>query len=153
MDIVSDDYLCGFIEGEGCFYVSFVPSKETSSGWQVIHFFKVSQNPRGIEILKQLKMRLQCGYIKANASKKSSDKSLAYVVRNIHDLRGKVIPFFQDRLVIKKDDFERFSEITDLVFHKKHLSKDGVIEILKLSRKMNTGKRKYSNQEILKKYS
>ena len=35
---ISDDYLLGFVEGEGMFYIGIVPSPETKTGWQVIYF-------------------------------------------------------------------------------------------------------------------
>jgi hypothetical protein len=150
---VSDDYLTGFVEGEGCFYVSLVPSKETKSHWQVIYFFKVSQNPRGIEVLEALKNRLQCGYIKHNASKNSSDKSLAYVVRNLKDIKEKVIPLFQNKLIIKRDDFLKFTQVIELVQQKRHLTRDGVEQIISIANLMNTGKRKYSPHRILRDYT
>lgn len=153
MDKISNDYLCGFVEGEGCFYISFVPSKETKSHWQIIHFFKVSQNPRGLLVLETLKNRLNCGYIKRNASKTSADISLAYVVRNIEDLRDKVIPFFKEKLIIKRDDFNKFTQVIDLVYAKQHLKRDGVLKIIKIANSMNTGKRKYTLNEIVKNYS
>jgi len=40
---LSDDYLIGFTEGEGMFYVGIVPSKETKTGWQVIFFKSISK--------------------------------------------------------------------------------------------------------------
>ena len=55
VDKVSDDYLIGFVEGEGCFYIGIVKSKETITGWQVVYFFKVSQNPSGKIVLEKLK--------------------------------------------------------------------------------------------------
>lgn len=148
----SDDYLRGFVEGEGCFYVSFVPSRETKSGWQVIHFFKVSQNPKGYEVLEAIKKRLQCGYIKYNASSLSNDKSLAYVVRNIRDLQNKVIPFFMNKLTIKRDDFTKFAKVIELVNKKQHLNKEGVLKIILITNTMNTGKRKYTVKQIMRGY-
>jgi len=150
---ISNDYLIGFVEGEGCFYVSFVSSKETKSHWQVVYFFKVSQNPRGIEILEALRNRLQCGYIKKNASLKSTDKSLAYVVRNIDDLKERVIPFFRNKLIVKREDFDKFSRVIELVSQKQHLTRDGVEKIINIANTMNTGKRKYSISEIVSHYS
>lgn len=150
---ISDDYLIGFIEGEGCFYVSVVPSKETTTGWQVIHFFKVSQNPRGLLVLQALQERLDCGYIKANASAVSKDKTLAYVVRNITDLNQKVIPFFQDKLVIKQADFDKFCSIIKLVTNKEHLKKEGMTQILDLCYSMNTNKRKFQKDQIIRDFS
>ena len=91
--VLSDDYFIGFTEGEGMFYIGIVPSKETKSGWQVIYFFKVSQNPSGMKVLENLKDRLDCGYIKMNSQTDKTDKSLAFVVRNLSDLTNKVVPF------------------------------------------------------------
>ena len=95
---ISDDYLIGFVEGEGMFYIGIVPSRGTSrtlTKWQVIYFFKTSQNPNGKAVLDKLKKRLACGYIKQNSRSDLTDKSLAYVVRDLSSLRDKVIPFLK----------------------------------------------------------
>lgn len=147
---ISDDYLIGFVEGEGCFYVGVVPAKTASFGWQIAPFFKVSQNPSGKVILDKLKARLGCGYVKQNDAPASSDRSLAYVVRDICDLHGKVIPFFERKLYVKRTSFETFSTIVNGMYHKKHLTKHGFLQMLDLSYSMNTGKRKFSKEHIAK---
>ena len=148
--LVSDDYLAGFVEGEGCFYIGIVRSRETSSRWQVIYFFKVSQNPTGRLVLEQLRRRLSCGYIKANSKSDKTDKSLAYVVRDLPNLVKSVIPFFRGKLLTKKaEDFEKFSQVIELVSTKQHLSKEGMSRILDIAYSMNTAKRKYPKKEIL----
>ena len=150
---LSDDYLIGFVEGEGMFYVGIVPSKETKSNWQVIHFFKVSQNPVGIEVLKYFLKKFGCGYIKENSKKDPTDKSLAYVVRDFKSLRDVITPFFEDKLIIKRDAFEKFREVIKLVDEKKHLGFEGISKILDIAYSMNTGKRKVLKELILKNYS
>jgi len=149
---LSDDYLIGFVEGEGMFYVGVVPSLETKSRWQVIYFFKVSQNPSGKVVLDFLKKRLGCGYLKANSKTDATDKSLAFVVRDFKDLITKVIPFFEGKLVIKKKNFEKFKKVLEIVKSGRHLKKEGMKEILDISYSMNTGKRKFSKEEILKNF-
>ena len=149
---ISDDYLVGFVEGEGMFYIGIVPSQGTSrtkSGWQVIYFFKVSQNPSGKVILEQLKRRLGCGYIKQNSKTDFTDKSLAFVVRDFTSIKQKVIRFFKGRLVIKRDAFEKFERVIEIISQKKHLSYEGMKEILDIAYSMNTKKRKISKEEIL----
>ena len=153
MKLISDEYLIGFIEGEGCFYASIVPSKETTFGWQVIHFFKVSQNPCGKNVLLKLQQRLGCGYLKQNAGSLSKDKSLAFVVRNIRDLQDKVVPFLEGKLIIKNEVFSKFKSILDLVHAKKHLTKKGVEQVIELAYSMNTKKRRYKKEKILKSFS
>lgn len=148
----SDDYLIGFVEGEGMFYIGIVPSKETKSGWQVIYFFKVSQNPQGIEVLQAFKDRLNCGYIKSNSKTDKTDKSLAFVVRDFDSLNSKVIPFFEGKLFIKEKAFGNFKKVIKLVSLKEHLTKDGITKILNLAYSMNTQKRKFSKSRILTDY-
>lgn len=149
---ISDDYVFGFVEGEGMFYVGIVPSKETKTKWQVVYFFKVSQNPQGKEVLEAIKDKFNCGYIKANSQSDPTDKSLAYVVRDLPSLRDKIIPFFEGKLIIKKPVFNKFKMVINIVNEKKHLSKEGIKKILDISYQMNTGKRKFTKDEILKSY-
>ncbi|MBU2578230.1 LAGLIDADG family homing endonuclease [Patescibacteria group bacterium] len=149
---ISDDYLIGFVEGEGMFYIGIVPSKETTSGWQVIYFFKVSQNPSGKIVLEYFKRRFSCGYIKSNSKTDLTDKSLAFVVRNYNDLITKVIPFFDGKLFVKKSSFERFKQVLELVGKRKHLNKEGLSQIIDLAYSMNTGKRKFAKEFVLKSY-
>lgn len=149
---ISDDYITGFIEGEGMFYVGIVSSKETKTSWQVIYFFKVSQNPQGRVILEAIKKRFDCGYIKANSQTDPTDKSLAFVVRDLVSIRDKIIPFFEGKLFMKRDVFEKFKKIIEIVSAKKHLTKNGMKKILDISYNMNTGKRRFTKEDILKSY-
>lgn len=150
--MVSNDYLIGFTEGEGMFYIGIVPSKETKTGWQVIYFLKISQNPSGIKILEEFQKRLGCGYIKKNSQTDPTDKSLAFVVRDLSNIKDKVVPFFDDKLVIKKDAFNKFKRVIELVDKKEHLTKEGIKKILDIAYTMNTRKRKVSKEQILKSY-
>ena len=152
---LSDDYLIGFVEGEGTFYVGIVPSKGTSktkSGWQVIYFFKVLQNPIGKVVLDKIRKRLGCGYLKENNRRDPIDKTLAYVVRDLPSLRDKVIPFFDGRLVIKRKAFNAFKKVIELVDSGQHISKNGMKQILDIAYSMNTRKRKVPKNKILKSY-
>jgi len=153
MQSLSDDYFVGFTEGEGMFYIGIVPSKETKTGWQVIYFFKVSQNPIGKEVLEAFKTLLDCGYIKHNSLNDKTDKSLAFVVRDLPSLRDKVIPFFENKLIIKHQSFEKFKQVVELVNNKKHLTSDGMKKIVEIAYSMNTQKRRVAKQIILKAYN
>ena len=149
---ISDDYLAGFVEGEGMFYVGVVPSRETKTGWQVIHFFKVSQNPSGKIILQKIQERLGCGYIRPNSKNDPTDKSLAFVVRDLSSLRDRVIPMFEGKLVVKRDAFEKFKRVIDLVSQRKHFTRKGIVKILDIAYSMNTRKRRVSKVKIVSSY-
>ena len=149
---VSDDYLVGFVEGEGMFYVGVVPSRETKTGWQVIHFFKVSQNPSGRKILEELQRRVGCGYIRLNSKNDPTDRSLAFIVRDLPSLQNCILPLFEGKLIIKSDAFEKFKQVIELVSQKKHLTKEGMEKILDISYSMNTRKRRFSKEKIISAY-
>lgn len=153
--MLSDDYLRGFIEGEGMFYVGIVPATGTSrtkSGWHIICFFKVSQNPTGKVVLEYLKQRLDCGYLKPNDKVGSDDKSLAFVVRDLPSLKTKVIPFLDNKLVIKKTNFEKFKRVVNLVSEGKHRNRQDFKKILEIAYSMNTKKRKLTKEQVLKNF-
>ena len=102
--------------------------------------------------MEELKKRLSCGYIKANSQTDKTDKSLAFVVRDLISLKDKVIPFFDNKLVIKKGAFKKFKRVIDIVVRKEHLNKIGIQEILNIAYSMNTQKRRVTKEQILKSY-
>lgn len=143
-----ENYISGYVDGEGCFCVSFQPSVRHRLGWEVRPSFSVSQNSDRAEILYLIKERWDCGSIRPDRS----DKTLKFEVRNIKDLNEKVIPHFKQFPLrsSKRVDSEYFGTICQLVSEEKHLEKDGFIAIVETAMKMNTsGKRKYSVGEIL----
>ncbi len=143
------NYFAGFIEGEGCFSVSIKPHKQMKFGWVVDPMFSVYQHKNNRLILELLKEEFKCGYI---VSKNSKPDVLVYVVDNRRSLEEKIVPFF-DRyqlLGTKWKDFLIFKKIIFLMGQKKHLVRDGLLEIVKMAFLMNQqGKgRKYSAEQI-----
>ena len=84
-------YLSGYVDGEGCFCVSFNRSQRHRLGWEIRPSFSVSQNDDRAEVLKMLKERFGCCSIRADRS----DRTLKYEVRSVRDLVEKVIPHFE----------------------------------------------------------
>jgi len=143
-----NSYISGFIEGEGCFCVSFQPSKRHRFGWEVRPSFSVSQNADRAELLYEIQKLWGCGFIRPDRS----DKTLKFEVRNGEDLAAKVLPHFRQYPLFssKQTDLERFIEVCELVSKRKHLEIEGFREIVRLAMEMNpSGKRKYFGSEIL----
>ena len=143
-----DSYISGFVDGEGCFCVSFQPSKRHRFGWEVRPSFSVSQNADRAELLYVIQERWGCGFIRPDRS----DKTVKFEVRNVRDLVEKVLPHFKTYPLMssKQADFERFARICELVSNDRHLELEGFEEIVRLAMEMNpSGKRKYSGSEIL----
>jgi hypothetical protein len=106
-------YITGYVDGEGCFTVSFSPRRKLRIGWEVRPSFSVSQNADRSEVLLAMKDYFGCGSIRPDRS----DSTLKYEVRNIDDLLEKVIPHFERYPLLsgKKKEFERFASVCRLV--------------------------------------
>jgi len=142
------EYISGYVDGEGCFSVSFLKRKKLRIGIETRPSFSVSQNEDRSEILYLMQDIFECGYIRRD----SSDKTLKYEVRNLDDLLTKVIPHFNNFPLLsgKQKDFEFLSKVCRLMKEGKQHTKNGMSEILKLAFQMNpSGKRKYSQVELL----
>ena len=147
MDIAS--YISGFVDGEGCFCVSFQPSRRHRFGWEVRPSFSVSQNADRAELLHTIQKRWGCGFIRPDRS----DKTIKFEVRNVRDLVEKVLPHFQAYPLAssKRTDVERFARICQSVHEGRHLGREGFSEIVRIAIEMNpSGKRKYQASDILK---
>ena len=141
-------YISGFADGEGCFCVSFQPSRRHRFGWEVRPSFSVSQNAERAELLTKVHELWRCGFIRPDRS----DKTLKFEVRNIADLVGKVLPHFREYPLMssKQADVMRFDRICSLIYEGRHLEREGFETIVRIAMEMNpSGKRRYSARDIL----
>jgi hypothetical protein len=147
MDFAS--YISGFVDGEGCFCVSFQPSKRHKFGWEVRPSFSVSQNADRAELLYMIQKRWGCGFIRPDRS----DKTIKFEVRNVQDSIERVLPHFHAYPLAssKQHDVERFAKICRIIHEARHLEEEGLSEIVEIAMAMNpSGKRKYQASDILK---
>lgn len=139
-------YLAGFADGEGSFNVSFRRRDDYSFPWKISLCFNISQ--RDPVILSLFKRHLGCGTMRQRR-----DGVWYYEVNNLTAIRQNVIPFFKRfgfRSAKKKRDFAKFVKLMEIVESGRHLTRQGVEEILDIRSDMNDGgKRKYSDEDIL----
>ena len=147
MDIKS--YITGFVDGEGCFLISFSLRSKMKLGIEVRPSFSVSQHERSRDIIFFLRQFFQCGGVRFS----KRDQNYKFEVRNIGDLIKIIIPHFKKfpLLTSKKEEFEKFANVCGLIYSNKHLSREGLEKIIKLSEKINTsGNKKYNRSDLLK---
>lgn len=140
------NWISGFVDGEGCFSVSF--SKR--NGWiEVRPSFSVCQSgKRFCHILKALETFFGCGGIRFSAN----DGTYKYEVRSLEDLQTRILPHFEKYPLesIKRKDWEKLCRICALMKRNLHKNKKGLIEIIDIAYTMNqSGKRKYMKEELL----
>ncbi len=144
-------YLAGFTDGEGRFNVSFRQRQDYQVPWKVSLCFNVSQKDR--VILALFKRHLKCGTLRERG-----DGVWYYEVNNLNAICENVIPFFERFRFLsakKKRDFARFKKIAKLLREERHLTEEGIREILQIRADMNdggAGRRKYSDEEILSRF-
>ena len=129
-------WITGFVDGEGCFYVGINPHKEMTAGFQVLPEFTVVQHKRDVQVLHALKAYFGCGVVRVN-----HDDRMAYRVRGQKDLNEHIVPFFlKHPLKTKKNvDFIKFRHILQLMEADIHLTADGVETIRNMAALMNRG--------------
>ena len=142
-------YLAGFADGEGSFNVSFRPRSDYRLPWKISLCFNISQ--RDPVILTQFKRHLGCGTMRQRR-----DGVWYYEVNNLAAILANVIPFFEHFGFLsakKKRDFAKFKQLARLMHEQRHLTREGVEEILDIRREMNDGgKRRYADEEIRKRF-
>ena len=142
-------YIAGFVDGEGCFSVSFTRRAKLKTGIEVRPSFSIAQNRRNLRVLQRIKTYFGCGAIRFS----KSDQTYKYEVRSIKDLRVRIIPHFQKYQLQtnKAQDFDKFVWICDMVAASKHLNSQTLEQIIAQAYLMNeAGKRRYEQAELLK---
>jgi hypothetical protein len=142
-------YLAGFTDGEGSFNVSFRPRSDYAFPWKVSLCFNISQ--RDPVVLFLFKKHLECGTMRQR-----QDGVWYYEVNNLRPLLENVIPFFERFHFLsakKKRDFSKFKALAELMSQGRHLSREGVDEILAIRRGMNDREtRRYSDEIVLARF-
>ncbi len=130
-------WVVGFVDGEGCFFVGINPHPEMSTGYQVLPEFMVVRHERDVQILYALKQFFGCGVVRRNHGDR-----MAYRVRKIEHLRERIIPFFEKHpLKTKKHlDFLKFRRVVLLMERNEHLTAEGIEKIRAIAATMNTGR-------------
>ena len=142
------NYISGYVDGEGCFSVSFSKREKLKVGWEVKPSFAIGQNFDRREVLDLIKECFQCGFMRRDYA----DKTLKYEVRSLDDLLTHIIPHFDcfPLKSSKQKDFLLFADICKKMKHNEHHTAEGFGKIAALAYRMNgSGKRKYSLEHIL----
>jgi len=123
-------YVTGFVDGEGCFCVSFSPRRFKNVDWEVRPSFSISQNRRDRDILFKIKNYFGCGSIRPSRK----DNTYKYEVRSLHDLVAKVIPHFEKYPLQtqKRKDFEILRKVVGMMQENRHLTPEGLREIARI---------------------
>ena len=138
-------WIAGFVDGEGCFSVSFVKNKSVKFGYQIFTEFVLTQGERSISALKDVADYFGCGSIYRNNRVDNHKESLyRYCVRSRDDLQNTIIPFFEryQLRTAKQNDFKIFCDVVRMMCSKEHLCEEGFAKIRGLAEQTNRKKQR-----------
>ncbi len=139
-----EQWVVGFVDGEGCFSISVVKNVGCRLGWQVQHEFSVTQAAPSKSVLEELNGFFGCGsIIENNRRDNHRHRLMRYAVKRRSDLIDVIIPFFEDHPLktAKQRDFESFSAVISLMKSDRHLTREGLRDIALITENMNRKKR------------
>ena len=133
--IPDPNWLCGFAEGEACFYVSVYKSAKSKLGLAVQLVFKITQHSRDKQLLKGIANFFNCGRVE-NRSLEACD----FTITSLKLIEEKIIPFFEMCPLRghKLLDFEDFNRVVKIMKTKHHLTSEGMKMVMSIKAGMNT---------------
>ena len=129
-------WITGFVDGEGCFYIGINEHVDMTAGYQVLPEFTVVQHERDVQVLHAFKAYFGCGVVRRNHGDR-----MAYRVRGQTHLWERIVPFFvKHPLKTKKRmDFQKFKRVLRMMQAGEHLTPQGIEKIRDIAAKMNRG--------------
>ena len=127
------NWITGFVDGEGCFYVGINQHNRTLN-WQILPEFRVVQHQRDEKVLHQIQSFFGFGSVTVNHGDRKE-----FRVRGLENL-NKIVNFFRKnkfRTRSKQKSFEVFSRIIEMMNKKEHLNDEGMEKIAYLISSIN----------------
>src|ERR1700736_236774 len=131
-------WVVGFVDGEGCFSVSFVRQNDRGSrrgyrlGFQVAPRFIVSQGASSVACLEELVEFFGVGYVNGNRRHDNHREHMRqYVVSDRWDLQETIVPFFEEHPLrtAKRSDFVKFVRVLRMMEADLHLTRAGLAQM------------------------
>jgi LAGLIDADG DNA endonuclease family protein len=152
-------WITGFVDGEGCFSVSFVRQSDRTGrrgyklGYQVALRFVVSQGASSVACLEELHAFFGVGYVYSNQRHDNHREHMhQYVVSDRWDLAETIVPFFRENPLrtAKRLDFEKFVRVLEMMEDGLHLTPTGLAQIAEIAETMNRRKSRTEMIRILR---
>ena len=145
MTQLESQWVTGFVDGEGCFFVGINKNSKMTTGFQLLPEFVVVQHKNDEQILYALKSFWGFGVVKNNHGDRQ-----CYRVRNFNHLQKQIIPFFEKhKLKTKKNlDFLKFRKILLMMERKEHLTVQGILKIDSMRLQMNQSQSKKQKKKL-----
>lgn len=141
-------WLAGFVDGEGCFFVSLLKSTHCKLGVSISLEFSISQHSRDMVVMNSLVAFFGCGRVKLD----SRCSNVSYFVGKFSDIISKIVPFFIQYPLqsVKGLDFVDFCKVVEIMEAKGHLTLEGIEQVRAIKEGMNRGRVLQDNTQELR---
>ena len=128
-------FITGFSDAESSFVISIYRDENSKLKWRVTASFSIHIHIKDIELLEKIQIFFGVGKVRKN-----SHTTAIFRVDNIQELEVIISHFNKYPLISEKlSDFLIFKKCYSLILKKKHLTLDGLEQILSLRYNMNKG--------------
>lgn len=130
----------GYFDGEGCFNISVYLNPKMKTGFSVTFSAEFKQHSNSENLLYSLRSFFDN---KGTISYSNKTKTvLRYKISNINDIVNIIIPHFDKYPLItsKQLNYLDFKKVILIIYSKKHLTEEGMNEIKKIIKNMNTNR-------------
>lgn len=131
-------FVSGLVDAEGSFGVNIVRKETSKIGYSVLIYFEIAFNKKDRQLLEIIKQVLG---VSKDLYFNQNDDTLKLKISNLDELINSVIPHFVKYPLFtqKKVDFLLMCKILEIVQEKRHLTIEGLNEILSIKAAMNLG--------------
>ena len=146
---LNPQYIAGFIDGEGSFWVSIYRDETMKNKIFCRAEFSIELRADDREILERIRKTLGCGKIyECKYERYGWYPHVKYKVSRLDEIAEILIPFLEKNpLQAKKaETFQYFKKIIQKRMNKEHLTKKGVKEITKLQGKIRSLGKKHRSE-------
>lgn len=143
---LNNNYVVGFVDGEGCFHVAINSQPKMTLKYQVLPEFRVVQHEKDEKLLERLREFFGNGKVVVNHGDRKELR-----IRGMKPLDDVVKFFLNNPLqTSKQNDFRIFSEIIAMMNKGEHLKKEGLDKIIELASQMNRRKLRLKSSETIR---
>src|SRR3954454_17602550 len=138
--LLTNEWLVGFVDGEGCFSCPIFRQRSMKLGWQVQPSFTVVQAASSRNVLDAMVSFFGCGAVYVNRRHDNHREDLyRFHVSRFSSLRDVIVPFFESNPLrtAKRVNFVKFAEIIRLMDQGAHRTVPGLVEIAQIAETMN----------------
>ena len=136
LDTIDPWFITGFTDAEGSFIVRVRKNSKYKNGWLIAPVFSITLSSKDIYILQKIKVYFRVGTIA-----KSGKDTFKFKVESKEQILKAIITHFYKYPLIsnKRADYILWKHIIELMNDKKHLTLEGLHEIISIKASINKG--------------